>query len=49
MEGTKPNTGLYLKEFDPDAQGRRVVLGSGKDDPSNMYKMYIHLVYTRIN
>jgi hypothetical protein len=49
MEGSKQNLGLYLKEYDPDAQGRRVVLGSGKNDPSNTYKMYIHLVYTRIN
>jgi hypothetical protein len=47
MEGTKQNTGLYLKEFDPDAQGRRVVLGSG--NATAPYKMYIHLVYTRIN
>lgn len=47
MEGTKPNNGLYLKEFDPDAQGRRVVLGSGNQ--AAPLKMYIHLVYTRIN
>jgi hypothetical protein len=49
MEGSKPNNGLYLKEFDPNGQGRRVVLGSGKNDPPDNYKMYIHLVYTRIN
>jgi hypothetical protein len=49
MEGSKPNTGLYLKEIDPNGEGRRVVLGSGRNDLSNNYKMYIHLVYTRIN
>jgi hypothetical protein len=49
MEGSKQNYGLYLKEIDPNGQGRRVVLGSGKQDISNNYKMYIHLVYTRIN
>ncbi len=46
MSDEKQNLGLYLKEFDPDAQGRRVVLGS---TTSPTYKMYIHLVYTRIN
>lgn len=46
MEGSKPNNGLYLKEFDPNGQGRRVVLGSAN---SATLKMYIHLVYTRIN
>jgi hypothetical protein len=49
MEGSKPNNGLYLKEFDPNGQGRRVVLGSGNSTFTNNYKMYIHLVYTRIN
>lgn len=49
MEGSKPNNGLYLKEIDPNGMGRRVVLGSGRNDISNNYKMYIHLVYTRIN
>lgn len=49
MEGSKPNNGLYLKEFDPNGQGRRVVLGSGNSNFTNNYKMYIHLVYTRIN
>ncbi|MDQ3109091.1 MAG: DUF4270 domain-containing protein [Bacteroidota bacterium] len=49
MEGSKPNNGLFLKEFDANGQGRRAVLGSGRNDASNNYKMYIHLVYTRIN
>ncbi len=49
MEGSKENNGLFLKEFDPNGQGRRVVLGSGNPSPSNTYKMYLHLVYTRIN
>ncbi|MEO5644504.1 MAG: DUF4270 family protein [Bacteroidia bacterium] len=47
MEGSKPNNGLYLKEFDPNGQSRRVVLGSA--NPTAPLKMYIHLVYTRIN
>ena len=47
MEGSKSNHGLYLKEFDPNGFGRRVVLGSGNSNST--YKMYIHLVYTRIN
>lgn len=46
MNGTKQNNGLYLKEFNPDSEGRRAVLGSHLN-PS--YKMYLHLVYTRIN
>lgn len=46
MEGSKPNNGLYLKEFNPNSEGRRAVLGSHLN-PS--YKMYLHLVYTRIN
>lgn len=50
MRGTKPNNGLYLKEFNPDEQGRRAVLGSSNSNAgTNNYKMYLHLVYTRIN
>jgi len=52
MSGIVPNNGLYLKEIDPDSQGRRVVLGSSNFSSSsgtNNYRMYLHLVYTRIN
>ncbi len=50
MAGTKPNNGLYLKEFNPDSEGRRAVLGSSNSNAgTNQYRMYLHLVYTRIN
>lgn len=47
MAGEKPNNGLFLKELDPNSQGRRAVLGSANQNST--YKMYLHLVYTRIN
>ncbi|MBI3510297.1 MAG: DUF4270 domain-containing protein [Bacteroidetes bacterium] len=49
MNGTLPNYGLYLKEVSPVEYSRRAVIGSGRNDPTNTYKMYLHLVYTRIN
>ncbi|HET6991782.1 MAG TPA: DUF4270 family protein [Bacteroidia bacterium] len=50
LSGTQPNNGLYLKEIDPDSQGRRAVLGSSNSNSgTNNYRMYLHLVYTRIN
>lgn len=45
LTGDQQNNGLYLKEIFGTENGRRSVLGG--TDPN--YKMYLHLVYTRIN
>ena len=48
LNGEETHTdGLYLKEFSPILEGRRAVLGSS--NPNSGYRMYLHLVYTRIN
>ena len=41
-----PNNGIYLKDLTPVDDARRGVLGSSI---SPNYKMYLHLVFTRIN
>jgi hypothetical protein len=48
VDGTEGNYGLYLKEIYPWYEGRRCVLGSGNTAAGN-YRMYLHLVYTRVN
>ena len=48
LNGEETHTdGLFLKEINPVAEGRRAVLGSSTTNSG--YKMYLHLVYTRIN
>jgi hypothetical protein len=47
LSGDQGNYGFYLKEISPTETARRAVIGGG--DPSSPYKMYLHLVYTRIN
>ncbi|HEU4716412.1 MAG TPA: DUF4270 family protein [Bacteroidia bacterium] len=46
VTGRTGNYGMYLKEISPVIEGRRAVLGSPN---STGYKMYLHLVYTRVN
>lgn len=50
VTGTQQNNGIYLKEIFGTENGRRSVIGSGSslNAPSG-YKMYLRLVYTRIN
>lgn len=47
VSGNQDNYGLYLKEIDPVASGRRTVIGS--PNSTTGYKMYLRLVYTRVN
>jgi hypothetical protein len=47
VDGKEPNNGLFLKEYSPVTEGRRAVFGSANSNSG--YKMYLHLVYTRIN
>jgi hypothetical protein len=48
LNGEETHTkGLFLKEFSPILEGRRAVLGSS--NVNSGYRMYLHLVYTRIN
>lgn len=49
VDGDDDNYGLYLKEIYPFYESRRGILGSGNPNSTNQYKMYLHLVYTRIN
>lgn len=48
LDGSEPNYGFYLKEIDPVQSSRRVVLG-GASNPSPALKMFLRMVYTRIN
>jgi hypothetical protein len=45
----KENNGIYLKEIIGTENGRRSVIGSGYPTANPAKKMYLHLVYTRIN
>lgn len=47
LNGTEENNGLYLKEIFGAENGRRSVIGSGA--PTSGNRMYLRLVYTRIN
>ncbi len=48
LNGEETHTkGLFLKEYSPVSGGRRAVMGSGSSNSG--YRMYLHLVYTRIN
>lgn len=47
LNGTEENNGLYLKEIFGAENGRRSVIGSGA--PTSGSRMYLRLVYTRIN
>lgn len=47
LTGTQQNNGLYLKEIFGTENGRRSALGSGSNPDGR--KMYLRLVYTRIN
>jgi hypothetical protein len=47
LSGEEENNGLYLKEIFGTENGRRSVLGSGSN--TNGLKMYLRLLYTRIN
>jgi hypothetical protein len=47
VDGDLSNHGLYLKEYSPNEYGRRAVLGGANNNTT--YKMYLHIVYTRIN
>lgn len=50
VTGTQQNNGIYLKEIFGTENGRRSVIGSGSSQfaPPGL-KMYLRLVYTRIN
>lgn len=47
LNGDQPNTGLLLKEIQPNLNGRRAVLGSSS--PTSGYKMQLRVTYTRVN
>ena len=48
LNGEETHTkGLFLKEYSPILNARRAVIGS--NNSSSGYRMYLHLVYTRIN
>lgn len=49
VDGDAEDHGLLLKELDPARYGRRVILGSSNGGAGNPYRMYLHLVYTKIN
>ncbi len=47
VNGDADNHGLYLKEIDPVASGRRSIIGT--PNSTTGYKMYLRLVYTKVN
>jgi hypothetical protein len=49
LSGEEENNGLYLKEIFGTENGRRSVIGSGDASATNPPRMYLRLVYTRIN
>ena len=49
LSGGKPDNGLFLKEIFGTENGRRSVIGSSTSVADPTKRMYLHLVYTRIN
>ncbi|TND10344.1 MAG: hypothetical protein FD123_592 [Bacteroidetes bacterium] len=48
IEESEPNFGFFLKEIDPVQSPRRTVIGGGSS-PSPALKMYLRIIYTKIN
>jgi hypothetical protein len=49
LSGEEENNGLYLKEIFGTENGRRSMLGGSGGNADPNVKMYLRLVYTRIN